>query len=100
VRFLWKASPLLSLAHDADRGGLAVALAEAALWSGVGAELDLPGEEVALFGEGGGQAVIACAPEDVERLGSKGLRRLGIVGGETICGVPLDELRRARRGRG
>ena len=91
---------MLSLAHDADRGGLAVALAEAAVWSGVGAQLDLPDGEVALFGEGGGQAVIACAPENVARLGSKGLRRLGVVGGETICGVPLEELRRARRSGG
>ena len=98
VRFLWKAAPLLSLAHDADRGGLAVALAEAALWSGVGADLDLPDDEVALFGEGGGQAVIACVPEDVSRLGSKGLRRLGVVGGDSICGVPLDRLGRAREG--
>jgi phosphoribosylformylglycinamidine synthase subunit PurL len=95
VRFLWRAAPLLTLAHDAGRGGLAVALAEAALWSGVGAELDLPGDELAVFGEGGGQAVLACAPEDVERLGSKGLRRLGVVGGETICGVEIEELRRA-----
>jgi phosphoribosylformylglycinamidine synthase II len=99
VRFLWKASPLLTLAHDTDRGGLAVALAEAALWSGLGAELELPDDEVALFGEGGGQAVVACAPEDVPRLGSKGLRRLGVVGGDAICGVPLDELRRVRQGR-
>jgi phosphoribosylformylglycinamidine (FGAM) synthase-like enzyme len=96
VRFLWRAAPLLSLAHDVSRGGLAVALAEAALWSGVGAELDLPDDELALFGEGGGQAVLACAPENVERLGSKGLRRLGVVGGSSICGVELDELREAR----
>jgi phosphoribosylformylglycinamidine synthase subunit PurL len=96
VRFLWKAAPVLTLAHDTDRGGLAVALAEAALWSGVGAELDLPGDEVALFGEGGGQAVLACAPEDVARLGARGLTRLGVVGGDSICGVPLEELRRAR----
>ena len=95
VRFLWRAAPLLTLTHDASRGGLAVALAEAALWSGVGADLDLPGDELALFGEGGGQAVLACAPEDVERLGSKGLRRLGVVGGETICGVELENLREA-----
>src|SRR5207247_8618459 len=94
VRFLWRASPLLSLADDCDRGGLAVALAEAALWSGVGAELELPDDEVALFGEGGGQAVVACALEDVGRLGSKGTRRLGVVGGDTICGIPLAELRR------
>jgi phosphoribosylformylglycinamidine synthase II len=98
VRFLWKASPLLSLAHDSDRGGLAVTLAEAALWSGVGAELDLPDDEVALFGEGGGQAVVACAPEDVPRLGSKGIRRLGVAAGDTVCGVPLAELRRVRQG--
>ena len=80
------------------RAGLAVALAEAALWSGIGAELDLPEDEVALFGEGGGQAVVACAPEDVARLGSRGLTRLGIVGGDTICGVPVAELRRVRQG--
>jgi phosphoribosylformylglycinamidine synthase subunit PurL len=98
VRFLWKASPLLTLAHDAGRGGLAVALVEAALWSGVGAELELPDGELALFGEGGGQAVLACAQQDVERLGSKGLRRLGVVGGETICGVRLEDLRHAWEG--
>ena len=98
VRFLWKASPLLTLAHDCDRGGLAVALAEAALWSGVGAELELPDDELALFAEGGGQAVVACAPEDVPRLGSRGLVRLGVVGGDSICGVPLEELRRVREG--
>jgi hypothetical protein len=28
----------------------------------------------------GGQVVIACAPENVERLGSKGLQRIGTVG--------------------
>jgi phosphoribosylformylglycinamidine synthase len=100
VRFLWRAAPLLTLAHDAGRGGLAVALAEAALWSGVGADLDLPGDELALFGEGGGQAVLACAPDDVERLGSKGLRQLGVVGGDAICGVGLEELRLAWEDRG
>jgi phosphoribosylformylglycinamidine synthase subunit PurL len=93
VRFLWSAAPLVTLAHDVSRGGLAVALAEAALWSGVGADLDLPDNELALFGEGGGQAVLACAPQDVERLGSKGFRRLGVVGGETICGLDLEHLR-------
>jgi phosphoribosylformylglycinamidine synthase subunit PurL len=92
VRFLWRAAPLLTLAHDTGRGGLAVALAEAALWSGVGADLDLPDDELALFGEGGGQAVLACPPEDVERLGSKGMRRLGVVGGTSICGVELEVL--------
>jgi len=89
VRFLWKAAPLLSLAHDVGSGGLEVALAEAALWSGVGAKVELPAEPE------GGAAVLACAPEDVERLGSRGLRRLGVVGGDSILGFALDELGQA-----
>jgi hypothetical protein len=28
---------------------------------------------------GGGQVVLACAPDDVERLGTKGLQRIGVV---------------------
>ena len=63
VRFLWKAAPLLTLAHDVSDGGLAVCLAEAALHSGIGAELELPDGPLALFGEGGGCAVIACPAE-------------------------------------
>jgi phosphoribosylformylglycinamidine synthase subunit PurL len=100
VRFLWKAAPLLTLAHDVGRGGLAVALAEAALWSGVGAELELSDDPLDLFGEGGGQAVLACAPADVERLGSKGLRHVGVVRGDTICGADLEDLRLAWEDRG
>ena len=92
VAFLWRAAPLLTLAHDAAEGGVAVALAEAALWSGVGAELDLDRSEEALFGEGGGQAVVACAPEDVERLGGIPLRRLGVTGGDRLLDLRLREL--------
>ena len=40
VSFLWRAAPLCSLVHDASEGGLAVCLAEAALFSGCGAGLD------------------------------------------------------------
>ena len=94
VRFLWRASPLLTLAHDVGHGGLAVALAEAALWSGMGAELELPDDDGG-GGSEGGRAILACAPGDVDRLGSKGLRRLGVVGGDEICGFALDELREA-----
>jgi phosphoribosylformylglycinamidine synthase subunit PurL len=92
VTFLWRNADRLSLAHDASEGGLAVALAEAALWSGIGAELELPDDAPRLFGEGGGQAVVACAPEDVAALGGLPLRRLGVVGGDRIMGVGLEEL--------
>jgi hypothetical protein len=64
--------------------------------SGSGAELDLPSEAIALFGEGGGQAVIACAPENVGRLpATVPLRRLGIAGGDALAETPLAELRDA-----
>jgi phosphoribosylformylglycinamidine synthase subunit PurL len=97
VRFLALVAPHCSLVHDCAEGGLAVALAEAALWSGVGAEVDVLDDAVALFGEGGGQAIIA-APRDqmLIRLGDGvELRRLGTAGGATLLGVGVDELRAA-----
>jgi phosphoribosylformylglycinamidine synthase len=100
VEFLWRAAPLLSLTHDAAEGGLAVALAEAAIWSSVGAELDLDDDAEALFGEGGGQAVIACAPENVARLGGIPLRDLGVVGGDRLLGSRLRDLHEAWHDRG
>jgi phosphoribosylformylglycinamidine synthase subunit PurL len=100
VEFLWRAAPLLSLTHDAAEGGLGVALAEAAIWSRVGAELALDDDAEALFGEGGGQAVIACAPEDVARLGGVPLRELGVVGGDRLLGSRLRDLYEAWHDRG
>jgi len=73
VRYLWKAAPLISLSHDVGSGGLEVALAEAAEWSGREARVELPEEPP------GGAAILACAPEDVPRLGTKGLTRIGVV---------------------
>ena len=95
VDFLWRSAPHLSLAHDVSLGGLAVCCAEAALASGVGAELELPDDPLRLFGEGGGQALVACPPRHVERLRGVPLQRLGTVGGESMCGVALPELRAA-----
>ncbi len=73
VRYVWKAAPLLSLAHDVSDGGLAIALQEAGDFSGVSAEVDLPAHAP------GGQVVMACAPEDAERLGAKNVVRIGVV---------------------
>jgi phosphoribosylformylglycinamidine synthase subunit PurL len=98
VEFLWRSAPILSLAHDVSAGGAAVALAQASLWSGVGAELELPDDILAWFGEGSGQAVIACAREDVARLEGVPLRELGVVGGDRLLEIPLRELERAWRG--
>ena len=95
VEFLWRAAPRCSLVHDVSLGGLAVALAKAALHSGIGGDVTLPDDPRAWFGEGGGQAVLACAPDEVERLGGVPIRRLGVAGGESLLGVALDDLREA-----
>jgi phosphoribosylformylglycinamidine synthase len=74
VRYVWKAAPVLTLAHDVSDGGIEQALREAVEHSGVEADVELPPPAA------GGHVLIACAPENVERLGSKGLQRIGTVG--------------------
>jgi phosphoribosylformylglycinamidine synthase subunit PurL len=106
VSFLWHAAPLASLAHDASEGGLAVCLAEAAIFSGIGAALDLRDDLVELFGEVGGRAIVACAAaeaSEIEALAAETgvpLRRVGEVGGGTLLGVELSSLRQAWSGVG
>jgi phosphoribosylformylglycinamidine synthase II len=95
IRFLWRAAPVLTLAHDAAEGGIAVALAEAAIFSGVGARIELDEDAVLWFGEGGGVAVVACKPEDESALEGMPYRRLGTVGGSRLLGVDVDELAHA-----
>ena len=96
IALVTAAAPRCSLAHDVSDGGLAVALAEAALHSGVGARLDLPDDPRTLFGEGCGQVILALPAEQVETdpLGSDvAIWRIGEVGGDEILGVSLDDLR-------
>jgi phosphoribosylformylglycinamidine synthase II len=88
VRTLHEIAPGCSLVHDVSEGGLAVALAEAAIAGGVGAELDLADDPLTLFGEGGGRALLASGEE-------LPFPRIGSVGGSTLLGVPIDHLRRA-----
>ena len=98
VRFLWRAAPRCTLVHDCSDGGLAVALAEAAIHSDLGAELDLPEEPVTLFGEGGGRAIVAlprAAADGLAAAEGVQLRRIGTVKGDTLLGVEVGELRRA-----
>jgi phosphoribosylformylglycinamidine synthase len=97
VDWLWRLAPRCSLVHDTAEGGLAVALAEAAIHSGVGAVLDLPDDPVALFGEGGGQAVVALGPGVEIDPAPAGVfvRRLGIAGGDAVFGRALADVRAA-----
>ncbi len=104
VRFLWRAAPRCTLVHDVSDGGLAVCLAEAAIHSGVGAELALDDDPLALFGEVGGRAVLACAPEQRDEVmqlaGELGVpvHGIGLAGGATLLGVELLRLRSAWEG--
>src|SRR6185436_17270242 len=47
IHFLAEVSPHVSLLHDCAAGGLAVALAESALASGIGADVQLPDDPTA-----------------------------------------------------
>jgi phosphoribosylformylglycinamidine synthase subunit PurL len=104
VSFLWRAAPLSTLVHDASEGGFAVCLAEAAIVSGSGATVELTETPLELFGEGGGRALLACAPEsadDVRSLADESgvpLRALGGAGGGTLLGVEVARLRDAWEG--
>jgi phosphoribosylformylglycinamidine synthase len=73
VRYVWKAAPVLTLAHDVSDGGIEAALREAAEHSGVEAEVELPEASA------GGQVLLACARENLSRLGSRGVRQIGLV---------------------
>jgi len=64
---------VVTLAHDVSDGGLQQALREAEEYSGLSADVELP--EAAA----GGQIVLACTPDEVERLGTRGLQRIGVV---------------------
>jgi phosphoribosylformylglycinamidine synthase len=104
VSFLWRAAPLATLVHDVSEGGLAVCLAEAALYSGCGASLELEDDPLELFGEVGGRAVVSCTPALADALFSLAvehdvpLRAAGVVGGATLLGVELAQLRSAWEG--
>jgi phosphoribosylformylglycinamidine synthase subunit PurL len=101
VRHVTRMARHASLVHDAAEGGLAVALAEAALWSGVGAELELDDDALTLFGEVGGQVVVALRAGDVEpdpTGADVDVRRIGTVGGSALLGIELAELALAYEG--
>jgi phosphoribosylformylglycinamidine synthase len=84
----------VSAAHDVSDGGLACALAEAAIAGGVGIEVDLDplvelrgcSGESCLFGEGPGGFVLAGPRAGLEALGGAGVDLLvvGAAGGNRI----------------
>ncbi len=94
-------------AHDLSDGGLAQALAEASLASGIGASVTLDGDAfVGLFSESAARAIVTVPADRVAELEELAGRHgvpvtdLGVTGGDAleVAGqfvVPLDELRAA-----
>ncbi|HSQ94977.1 MAG TPA: phosphoribosylformylglycinamidine synthase subunit PurL [Croceibacterium sp.] len=105
------AAGLVSAVHDVSDGGLAIALAEMALASGLGAEtMAHEGYSPAewWFGEDQGRYVVTVPDLDAFQrqiakgtrnadTASSGLRRIGTVGGTSLFGVPLADLRTAHK---
>jgi phosphoribosylformylglycinamidine synthase II len=84
---------LVASAQDVSAGGLAVALAECSIWSGLGARLRLPvgnSPAVELFGESPSRLVVGCPPRFAPALAllarQHGLHveELGAVGGDRL----------------
>jgi phosphoribosylformylglycinamidine synthase II len=116
VREAVRAGKLASV-HDVSDGGLACALAEAAIGGGIGCRVDVEPladrgcwPEEALFGEGSGGFVVSGKRSELESLSGGGVAvlPLGEVGGETIeiaagdrsLEVPLADAERAWRSLG
>jgi len=102
---------LVASIHDVSDGGLATALAECSIASGLGAEVDASSlaadGDVALFGEGPGGWVVSVPPEDADAFAREtaalGALELGTVGGNRLIAaataaslaIPVTELRDA-----
>src|SRR5688572_3895474 len=89
-------SGALRSAHDVAEGGLAVALAECCIASGLGAEVTVDVAEAALFGEGPG-AFVVSGPHDAFAAFGDAATVIGVVGGDELriadaLVVPVAEL--------
>jgi phosphoribosylformylglycinamidine synthase len=103
------ADGLVNAVHDVSDGGVAVALAEMALASGIGCEVQANPDYTAAqwwFGEDQGRYIVTVP--DTQALNeamargtqnsgqaSIGMRRLGMTGGDTVLGASLSDLRQA-----
>jgi phosphoribosylformylglycinamidine synthase subunit PurL len=96
-----------SVVHDLSDGGLAVALAEMAMASGIGATIDAPPSPIAaFFGEDQGRYLVAVAPEKLEGLLQRAkaagvsVEQIGTTGGASLQlgnarAVPVAEIKTA-----
>jgi len=77
--------------HDISDGGMLVALAEMALAGGIGFNLDVELTAATAFGEDQGRYLAAARPDEFLE---KAIQ-IGTVGGDSVLGIPLADLRAA-----
>ncbi|AKM06888.1 phosphoribosylformylglycinamidine synthase subunit PurL [Pelagerythrobacter marensis] len=86
---------LVSAVHDVSDGGLLVALAEMALAGNIGCSLEQVGDHFTAFGEDQGRYLVTTSQADRIQAAGIPMHRIGTVGGDSVAGVPLSELRAA-----
>jgi len=89
----------VSAVHDISDGGLLVALAEMAMASGIGCELEQIGDHFTAFGEDQARYVVTSAVADTIQAAGIPMTRIGTTGGSSVKGpgfnVAVDRLREA-----
>ena len=85
----WITAGSATAVHDLSDGGLLVGLAEMAMASGLGAELDIALDAAGAFGEDQGRYLVTTAPGTV----LEGAQRIGTVGGDSLLGVSVAALK-------
>jgi phosphoribosylformylglycinamidine synthase len=92
----------VSAVHDVSDGGLLVALAEMAMASGIGVELEQIGDHFTAFGEDQARYVVTSAVADTIQAAGIPMTRIGTTGGDAVRGagfaVSVADLRDANEG--
>jgi phosphoribosylformylglycinamidine synthase len=89
----------VSAVHDVADGGLLVALAEMAMASGIGCDLEQIGDQFTAFGEDQARYIVTGSAADPIAAAGIPVTRIGTTGGASVKGpgfdVPVAELREA-----
>ena len=89
----------VSAVHDVSDGGLLVALAEMAMASGIGCQLEQIGDHFTAFGEDQARYVVTSAVADQIQAAGIPMTRIGTTGGSAVAGpgfsVDITDLRDA-----
>jgi phosphoribosylformylglycinamidine synthase len=89
----------VSAVHDVSDGGVLVALAEMAMASGIGCELEQIGDHFTAFGEDQARYVVTSGVADTIQAAGIPMTRIGTTGGVSVKGagfdVPVKQLREA-----